>query len=222
VPLAIAIGAAAVVGGVATVVSGNKAAAAQRDAANSSIGEQRRQYDQTRADQAPWRETGILANDKLASLYGVQRASGTFATPMNADGTPQAYGGFETSPGYAFRRDEGLKAIDRATASRGLLGSGAAKKAGGRFADGLASSEYENYANHLAQLAGVGQAATQATSAAGQNAANNISQAYTNAGNATASAYQNTGSAINSTLNNLTSVYGYAKGGGFSIPKVGR
>jgi hypothetical protein len=30
-----------------------------------------------------------------------------------------AYGGFFTSPGYAFRRDEGLKAIDRGAAASG-------------------------------------------------------------------------------------------------------
>jgi hypothetical protein len=125
------------------------------------------------------------------------------------------YGGFTETPGYQFRRDEGLKAIDRSSAARGLLTSGAADKARMRYADGLASSEYDSYANRLAALAGVGQTSTQATSAAGAQAAQGISAAQTAAGNARASSYANTGSAINGTVNNLASLYLYQQGGGF-------
>jgi len=213
------IGATAVTAG-ASIASGNAASKAVQKGADQSVAEQRRQYDQARADQAPFRDTGVLANDKLASLYGVQRAGGTYTPPAaNADGTP-TYGGFETSPGYQFRFDQGMRAVERGAAARGLLRSGAAVKATQRFGEGLASSEYENFANRLASLAGVGQTATNATQAAGANAANNISDAYMKAGNARASAYLNTGNAISGAATDLASTYMYGKGGGFNIPKA--
>lgn len=217
-PIGLAIAGAAVVGAGASIISANKAAGAAEKAADQSVAEQRRQYDQTRADQAPYRDTGTLALDKLSSLYGVQRAGGTY-NATDANGVTAAYGGFETSPGYEFRRDEGIKAVERGAAARGLLRSGAGVKATARYADGLASSEYENFANRLASLAGVGQTATQATSAAGANAANNISSAYMNAGNARASAYMQAGKAIGDGATDLASIYMYGKGGGFS--KIG-
>lgn len=208
--IAAAIAGAAVISGVTSVVSGNKAANAQKDAANQSIAEQQRQYDQTRADQAPWRTAGAGALSKLAGLYGVDTGNGAAKVPNS-----QLYDEFRATPGYGFQMSEGLKAVDRGAAARGLLGSGAAVKGEARFAGGLADTTYGQYVNQLQSLAGVGQTATQATSQAGQNAANNISSAYTNAGNARASSYANTGSAINGTLNNLASVYAYGQGGGF-------
>lgn len=208
--IAAAIAGAAVIGGVATVVSGNKAAGAQKDAAAQSVAEQQRQYDQTRTDQAPWRTAGAGALSKLAGLYGVDTGNGAAKVPND-----QLYDEFRATPGYGFQMSEGLKAVDRGAAARGLLGSGAAVKGEQRFGAGLADSTYNQYVNQLQSLAGVGQTATQATSQAGQSAANNISNAYMAAGNARASSYANTGSAINGTLNNLASVYAYGKGGGF-------
>lgn len=228
--VAAAIAGAAVVGGAATAISGSKAAKAQKNAAATAaaasergtqlqIEEQRRQYDQTRADYAPYRETGYKALDTLAGLYGV---GGTRIDPTAA---------LEATPGYQFQREQGLSAIDRANSARGALASGGADKSRIRYASGLAASNYENFANRLAALAGVGQSATGATAAAGQGAANAITGAYgtnaanqanaaTAAGNATASSYANMGSAINGTVNNLASLYLYQNGGGFSPVKT--
>lgn len=214
--IAAAIAGAAVIGGVATVVSGNKAANAQKDAANQSVAEQQRQYDQTRADYAPWRTAGVGALDKLSSIYGVSTDGGP-AKPVD----PSVYDEFRATPGYQFQMSEGLKAVDRGAAARGLLGSGAAVKGEERFAGGLADSTYGQYVNQLQSLAGLGQSATGSTAQAGQNAANNISNAYMAAGNARASSYANTGSAINGTLNNLSSIYAYQKGGGFDNNPIG-
>lgn len=130
------------------------------------------------------------------------------------------------TPGYQFRMDEGLKNVQRSAAARGLLRSGGTLKALTRYSEGLASSEYDAYANRLAALAGVGQTATSGTAAAGQAASNTIANAYgTNAanignaaiqaGNARSSSYANVGSSINTGINNLASAYLYSKGGGF-------
>lgn len=254
ISMAAALIGAAVIGGGTALAAGSAAAKAQRKGAETSaaaseratqaqIAESQRQYDTTRADYAPYREAGYGALGKLAGMYGV--------TPTNADGTPVAGGvaqsmglgyagdgGFTASPGYAFRRSEGLKAVERGASASGALGSGGAVKAKMRYADGLASSEYDTYASRLAALAGIGTGATGATAAAGANASNQITSAYganganqgaaaTAAGNARASSYANAGSTINGTVNNLASLYMYQNGGGFggggpmTLPRTG-
>lgn len=208
--VAVAIGAAAVVGAGATVIAGNKASKAQGQSTNAAITAQQTQNDQTRADFAPWREAGGLALGGLTRAYGL---TGTGGGSPGAVGTEQgqpdtgAYGGFFTSPGYQFRLSEGLKAIDRGAAARGALTGGATIKAEQRYGEGLAASEYDAYTSRLAQLAGLGQSATAGTAAAGSTAAGNISTALINSGNARASSYTNTASAINSGLNNVMSAY---------------
>lgn len=196
-PPAIALAGAAVVGAGAQIISGNKAAKAQRQAAQLGITEQQRQYDTTRADYAPWRAAGEQALGNLTRAYSGDRSA------------------FTASPGYQFNYDEGLRAIDRGAAARGLLHSGAGVKAEQRFGSGLASNEYNNWWNQGLGLAGLGQGALNSTTQAGQNAANNITNAYTQMGNARASSYANTGSAINSGINNALSAYLYQGGGGF-------
>ena len=68
----------AVVGAGSSVVSGNKAAKAAKDAAAQSAAIEKYQYDTTRADYAPYRQVGYGALDKLAALSGV-------ATPARTD-----------------------------------------------------------------------------------------------------------------------------------------
>lgn len=203
-PAAAIIG-SAVIGGASSIISGNKAAGAQENAAAMSVAEQRRQYDTTREDYRPYREVGYKALDRLSQMY---LGGGGGAASGSSDG------GFETSPGYKFRVDEATKAIERSAAARGALRSGATMDALQRRVQGVASDEYENFANRLSSLAGIGQQATGSTAAAGSNMANNVSNAYTNAGNARASAYQNTGNAINQGVQNVTSAYLYGKGYG--------
>lgn len=197
-PPAAAIVGASVIGAGSSIIAGNKASKAQKNAANQQIAEQRRQYDQDRADWAPWRATGESA---LARL--------------NNEMTGGATSAFTKTPGYDFRLTEGVKAAERSAAARGLLGSGAAMKGIQRFGEGLASAEYSNWWDRNAGLAGVGQNATAATSQSGQNTTNNITAAIGNAGNARASSYANTGSAVNSGINNVLSAYLAQQGGMF-------
>ena len=69
------------------------------------------------------------------------------------------YSAFFQSPGYQFRQDEGIRAIDRSASARGQLMSGGTLRELQRYGQGLASSEFGNYANRLASLAGIGQTA---------------------------------------------------------------
>src|SRR5262245_46474716 len=126
--VAVAIGGSAIIGAGASIIGGNSAAHAQEHASEASIAEQRREYDLERSDYAPWRAAGASAVGRLQQAYGLAPSD-------------QPYGGFFTSPGYNFRLSEGLKAIDRGAAARGILGSGATTRAEQRYGEGLAASE---------------------------------------------------------------------------------
>lgn len=213
--VAVAIGGAAIIGGATSIISGNKAANAQKQAANQSIAEQQREYDQDRNDLAPWRNVGSGAISMLGNVYGIG-PDGSYKSPQAGGAASPDYSAFFASPDYNFRLQQGQQAIERSQAAKGLLGSGATLKAANDYAQNTASAEYGNWFNKLAGLAGVGQSATNTTVAAGQNTANNISSAYQNIGNARASSYANTGSAINGTINNVLGAYLGYKGGMFS------
>lgn len=203
--VATAIGAAAVVGAGAAVYSANKSSSAISGAANSSIAEQNSEYNQTRADQAPWRTTGASALDQVAKLYGLDTVD---ANGNTVKGTGKSdFSSFTASPDFNFTLGQGQDAINRSAAARGGLLSGAAVKAGTTYATGLADQTFQNYVGNLEGVSGAGQAATNATQTAGTNAANQISGAYTNAGNARASAYGSIGQTVSNTTNGLASNY---------------
>lgn len=222
----------AVVGGVASTIGAGEQAGAARDAANASADAaryqadiQRQIYEQTRADQAPWRSAGASALEQLRGLTG----------PNGALLRPFSMADFEADPGYAFRQSEGMRALEHSAAARGGALSGGALRGIQRFGQGLASEEYGNafnryqtsqgnMFNRLASLAGVGQTANAATGQAGSNYANamtGISQANaTNqgnailaAGNARASGYQGVGNAIGNSLSYLPYMLGGGSGG---------
>lgn len=143
----------------------SQAAAADRAAQLSND-----QYNQTRADQAPWRAAGETALNQLV--------------PLASNYTPFGMDQFQQDPGYQFRLSEGQRALGHQTAARGGAVSGTSLKAMQDYAQNSASGEYQNAFNRyqternarlnpLQSLAGVGQSATNFTGAAGaQNASN--------------------------------------------------
>lgn len=172
----------------------SSAAKTQAGATQAGIDEQRRQYDQTRQDFTPWREAG-------------QRALGSLEQDIGRMPTPDEV---MADPGYQFGMNQGMQAIDRRLAAIGGRRSGAAAKAGARFATDYASTQYgaayqrrQDRLNRLAALAGIGQTATGASAAAGQNARNAITGLISSQGDAAAAnrMYQGNiwGNAVNQT-----------------------
>jgi len=97
-PMGAAIAGSAVLG----AMSSANAADAQSESAAMSTAEQRRQYDQTREDQQPWREAGLGGLNKLSYLLGTgetdlsrdqvrQNLLSQFTQSQN-NGTPSNYG----------------------------------------------------------------------------------------------------------------------------------
>ena len=90
----------------------------------------------------------------------IAQIEGQIATAQEGGGEAGPdYSAFFKSPGYQFRQDEGIRAIDRSASARGQLMSGGTLRELQRYGQGLASSEFGNYANRLASLAGIGQSA---------------------------------------------------------------
>jgi hypothetical protein len=172
----------------------SQAADVQKEVADQQVALQREMYQQTREDQAPWRQAGVNALGEMQRTAG--NVPGAFKFGMSD---------FQADPGYAFRLSEGQKALDRSAAARGGLISGAALKAAGRYGQDMASQEFQNAYNRAftgygtdvarenqlynrqAALAGVGQTATNLTNQAGQNYATGVGGALgsygTNVGN---------------------------------------
>lgn len=143
-------------------------ARAQRDAADAATAEQRRQYDQTREDQAPWLQAGQGALGQLQALNG-----GDFSS-------------FKESPDYQFRFNEGMRGLDRSAAAKGGLYGGGHSADLLKYGAGMASQGYGDYYNRLASIAGVGQTTASGLGSLGMGMANQIGNNYQAAGRASA------------------------------------
>ena len=155
-------------------------------------------FNQIREDQQPWRDAGIK------SLAGLSNGE-EFRDFTMED--------FEADPGYQFRLDEGMKAIERSAAARGGLNSTSTMQGLANFNQGIASEEYNNAFNRfnanrdarynrMANLAGIGQVATNQVGSAGQNFANQYGMNMVNAANARAAGNIGGLKAFNEGVNN--------------------
>lgn len=184
-----------------------KAAKKQAKGYQASIDEYRRQFDLTREDFAPYRQTGTAALNQLAALQGLDGEAPDFST-------------FYNSPGYQFNRSEGLKAVEGSAAARGGLYSGNALRALQDRGSNIASLEFGNHFNRLASLAGIGQSATNAVAGYGAQTSGNVGNALIGQGDARASGVIGSANALNSGIRDLASLWSYGSGGG-SMPSWG-
>mgnify|MGYP001557762615 FL=1 len=162
----------------------------QLQAARETIAMLNKQYETTRSDLAPQRQTGYEALAKQSNLLGlpgyVPNAEGTLTT-VNPTGTVSEM--FQKSPSYQFLMDEGTRAINTRNAATGSFYSGKPMRELARYSAGLASTEFEKYFSQLGALSGMGQNAINTTTQAGSTTA-------ANSGTALMSGYSDYGSAL--------------------------
>lgn len=175
------------VGSIIAARASRKAGKVQASAFSGAADLQYKQYKTTRRDLAPYRETGYDALGALSDLFLPGEGEGGDAPDFSA---------FYESPGYNFRFDEGVRALDRSASAKGRLMSGGHERELTRYGQGFASGEYNNYVNRLAALAGIGQTATTQTGQFGADAARAQGQFIGNAGTARASGYVGTANAL--------------------------
>jgi hypothetical protein len=156
---AVIVGGSSLASGYMGAQASKEAAREQRRAAQQQLELQRQMYNQQRADFEPFRAAGSQAQNALMLGLGL-------------GGTPaqEGYGAlmrdfsmadYEADPGYQFRLQEGLKALDRQAAARGGTLSGSALKGTQRYAQDVASQEYSNafnryMANRASKLGALG------------------------------------------------------------------
>jgi hypothetical protein len=195
---------AALLGGAMQSRAAGKAADTAAAAADRASDVQREMFERNVELNAPFREAGINALNKLVPLTEYQNF-----------GMDQ----FQQDPGYAFRMSEGMKGLERSAAARGGLLSGSTLKGIQRFGQDLASQEFQNAFNRygiererrlapLQSLAGVGQTTSQQLGAAGTQFANTIGNIGMNQANVQGNAGMARASAYGDTLNQLSRLYG--------------
>ncbi len=146
-------------------------AAAQGQASDATIAEQRRQFDLMTANRQPWLDAGKNALGQMGELN-----SGNFSS-------------FHESPDYQFALQQGQQGLDRGAAARGGLYSGGHTADTIKFGQGMANQQYGTFYSRLSDLATGGNATAGALGAAGMGMASNIGNAYQNTANARASSY---------------------------------
>jgi hypothetical protein len=136
--------------------------------------------------------------DKLSSIYSPvttqanagYQAYGDATGANGAAGYQRALDSFHAGPGYQFQLGQGLQAIDRGAASRGMLSGGGTAAAEQAYGTGLANQAFNQYVTNLAPF---GNQAV--TSAYGEGNANSTLSA--GLGNQLGASFQGQGAAAN-------------------------
>lgn len=100
----------------------------------------------------PYTEAGAGAMGQANALLGLG----------GQEAATNAFNTFQQSPGYQFRLNEGMNALNSGYAGRGVLQSGAALRGATEYGQNFASNEFNNYFSRLQNQAGLGLGASNA------------------------------------------------------------
>lgn len=213
------VAAAAVGGALIGSNAASKAAKTSAAASDRASDVQREMFERNVELNAPFREAGVNALNKLVPLTDYQNF-----------GMDQ----FQADPGYAFRMSEGMKALEGSAAARGGLLSGNTLRGIQRYGQDMASQEFQNAFNRygiererrlapLQSLAGVGQTTSQQLGAAGTQFANTMGNIGMNQANVAGNAAMSRASTYGNTANQLAYLGGryYGGSGGYNYQPFG-
>jgi hypothetical protein len=189
--IAAAIIGSAVVGGTAALVGGSKQAGAIEKGAESSIAEQRRQFDIAQGINAPRIAAEDAARQELMNVLGLGSQPFDFSS-VNI-------------PGQQFAMDESQRAVERSAAARGGLVSGGTLAELQNRALGITNQNFaSNFLNPLLGLAGgnAGQTAGQQALQLGVNVGNTQQNLATNRANIIGQQFGGVNQAVQGGLSN--------------------
>jgi len=170
------LGVSQVLGGGGSDAAGD-AADAQVASSTAAIAEDRRQFNKTQANLRPFLKAGQRALIEQRSLLG-----------LNGEGRQQnAFDRFTESPGQAFLRERGERALLQNQAAIGGLGGGNVRSALQEQGIGFAQQDYNNYLAQLGGMTGMGTNTATTLGTIGANTASNIGQNLMLAGDARSS-----------------------------------
>lgn len=153
------------------------AASAQSKASLAGIAEERRQFDITQEQFAPYREAGGLALQSQQALLGL----------LGPEAQQQAFQQYTESPGQAFLRQRGEQALLRNASATGGLGGGNILSALQQQGIGFAQQDLQNQLARLSGLSEAGRGAVGSQAALGAQSASNVASLMGQAGQARAS-----------------------------------
>lgn len=176
-PVVAAIVGSAIIGGGASLLAAHQAKKGATQAADTASQTQLQMYQQTRTDLQPFMQGGASAFSQLASIFGF----GPGGTGMpNAQAAMSQLTQF---PGYQFGLDQGVQALDRSAASRGMALSGAQLQDAQKFGQGYAMQQaWQPYVSGLQWASNLGENAAAGVGQAGATAANGAAQAQLQGG----------------------------------------
>lgn len=203
-PILAAAGIAAAGSAAAGIYGANKAAKAQDKASRRAAQAQQQALDAQTAVNEPYVQAGKNALAEYQKM-----------APYQNFGMAQ----FQADPGYQFRMSEGIKALERSAAARGLLQSGGTLKGITQYGQNLASDEYQNaFSRYLTErearmnpysyLTGIGQAAAAGQAANIGTTGAALADIASQRGNVQAAQAMGTAGAIGNALNSVGTAAG--------------
>ena len=142
----------------------------------------------------PYQSAGVGATNQLAQLFG----------PTGAYTRQPTLAELQMDPSYAFREQQGMKALQQSAAARGGLLSGSTLKGIQQYGQGLASEEYGNAYNRFMANRAAATQGLQNLAGGGLTAAGGMGNLASSAANL----YSGTGTNIANTM--LANPYGQA------------
>lgn len=205
---------------VGSALIGSSASGSAADAQSAASAEQARvqkeMFEKQVELQAPFREAGLKGQNQLMDLLGI---SGNVNAPGYGSMAKEFTGqDMYKDPGYAFRLNEGVKALDRSAAARGGLLGGNQLRGVTQFGQDYATNEYQNAFNRyqaerqarlnpLQSLSGAAQTSANTLTNAAGNLGNALGESAINAGNARASGYIGSANAISGAIGQGVNYY---------------
>lgn len=185
---------------------------AQEDAAKSAAQVQLDMFNTAQGNLAPYMQTGAAANANLQNLTGNSPGGNPLTSPLLSPIKIDEQT-LQTTPGYQFNLQQGLKSVQNSAAARGLGVSGAAEKGAANYATGLADSTYQNQFNNaltnqsnqfsrLLGLTQLGQTSAAGLSSIGATTGQGVANSLISGGNAAAAGALGVGNAVSSAYPN--------------------
>jgi len=202
------------IGGLIQGDSADDASAAASNSASETNALNKYIYEDQKALNQPLYQNGLWASNRLAALLNPNGGVNT-QFQFNAQD-------LQNDPSYAFRMQQGVRALDNSGAARGMSNSGAQLKALTRYGQDYASTEYgnaynraqgtfnqnlQNTLNPLQSLAGQAQTSASALGNAGTNYANQSAANSSGLANSLGAASIASGNALSNGLTGATNNY---------------
>ena len=152
----------------------------QAQQAQAAQAAQERMYRESVERMEPFRQGGVAATNRMLELYGI--GGSPTAAGYGSYAQPFSMADYQADPGYAFRVQEGQRALESSAAARGGLLSGGTGKALTRYGQEAGSQEYGNAYNRFLQQRQLQLQALQGLASPGATTAGTMGQIGTTTG----------------------------------------